>query len=83
MWILAAHPNPEDEPPETQLAQGRNLERLALFDSFDAAVAQARAIAPRTITPFTETRKGRPHLCIPDGLGYPVTAEPMGDAMRG
>lgn len=61
----------------------RNLERLALFGGFDAAVAQARAIPVRTITPFTQARDGRPHLCIPDDLGYPITAEPMGEAMRG
>ena len=61
----------------------RNLERLALFDSFDAAVAQAAAIPARTITPFTEERDGRTHLCIPADLGYPVTGEPMGGAMRG
>ena len=61
----------------------RNLERLAQFASFAAAEAQARAIPVRTITPFTQQRDGRPHLCIPDDLGYPVTAEPMRSAMRG
>lgn len=61
----------------------RNLERLALFGSFAEAAAQARAYPVRTITPVTEQRDGRPHLCIPADLGYPVTAEPMRDAMRG
>ncbi|MGP7796447.1 NUDIX domain-containing protein [Sphingomonas sp. CLY1604] len=61
----------------------RTLERLALFDSFDAAVAQAVAHPVRTITPVVEDRDGRPHLCIPDDLGYPVTAEPMSAALRG
>jgi 8-oxo-dGTP pyrophosphatase MutT (NUDIX family) len=61
----------------------RNLERLALFASYDDAVAQARAYPLRTITPFAEDRDGTPYLCIPDDLGYPVTAEPMGEAMRG
>ena len=61
----------------------RNLERLAQFDGFDAAVAQAEAIPVQTITPFTEDRDGATHLCIPAGLGYPVTGEPMGKAMRG
>lgn len=61
----------------------RNLERLALFDSFDAAVAQARAMPARTITPFAEERDGLMHLCIPADLGYPVTGEPMAEAMRG
>lgn len=61
----------------------RNLERLARYDSFAAAVTDARAHPVGTITPFVEDRNGHPHLCIPAGLGYPVTAEPMGGAMRG
>jgi 8-oxo-dGTP pyrophosphatase MutT (NUDIX family) len=61
----------------------RNLERLAQFASFDQAAAQARAIPVRTITPWTEDRDGRPYLCIPNDLGYPVTAEAMNSAMRG
>jgi hypothetical protein len=28
-------------------------------------------------------RGGIEHLCIPDDLGYPVTSEPMSDAVRG
>src|SRR3546814_3785763 len=54
----------------------RNLERLAGFASFGDAVANARAFPVRTVAPWTETRDGDPHLCIPDDLGYPVTARP-------
>ena len=61
----------------------RNLERLAQFADFDAAAEHARAIPVRTITPYMEERDGRPHLCIPDDLGYPVTGEAMSAAMRG
>lgn len=61
----------------------RNLERLARFDSFDAAVADARAHPVRTITPRVELRDGVPHLCLPEDCGYPVTAEPMVDVRRG
>lgn len=61
----------------------RNLERLAQFADFDAAVAQAGAYPIRTITPWQEDRDGRAHLCIPADLGYPITAEPLGNAMRG
>ena len=60
----------------------RNLERLAQFASFDTAAAQAHAIPVTTITPFEEERDGRAHLCIPEGLGYPITAEPMGAVRR-
>jgi len=61
----------------------RNLERLALYASFEEAVADARARPARTVTPWTEDRDGIEHLCIPDDLGYPVTAETLARAMRG
>ena len=61
----------------------RNLERLAMFASFDDAVADAAAHPVRTITPFVEDRADGAFLCIPDDLGYPVTAERMTSAMRG
>lgn len=61
----------------------RNLERLALYGSFTAAVADARAHPVRTITPHREERDGVPYLCIPDDLGYPVTAVPMAEVNRG
>ncbi len=60
-----------------------NLERLAQFASFDDAVAHARQIPARMVTPWVEERDGAPHLCIPDDLGYPVTAVPMDAAQRG
>ena len=60
----------------------RNLERLALFQGFDAAVAHARAYEVRTITPWVEARDDGEHLCIPDDLGYPVTSEPVSTVRR-
>ncbi|WP_294334321.1 NUDIX domain-containing protein [uncultured Sphingomonas sp.] len=60
----------------------RNLERLALFDGFESAMAQARRFPIETITPFVESRGGVDWLCIPEGLGYPVTAERMDRAVR-
>lgn len=60
----------------------RNLERLATYGSVEAAFADARARQVRTVTPWVEDRGGVPHLCIPDDLGYPVTAEPMASAER-
>ena len=61
----------------------RNLERLARYASFDEATADAAAHPIRTITPFVEERAEGAFLCIPDDLGYPVTAERMTSAMRG
>ncbi|HWT11989.1 MAG TPA: NUDIX domain-containing protein [Allosphingosinicella sp.] len=60
----------------------RNLERLASF----ASIAEARANAARhevaKITPWVEERAGRRFVCIPEGIGYPVTAEPLETARR-
>jgi 8-oxo-dGTP pyrophosphatase MutT (NUDIX family) len=60
----------------------RNLERLARFGS----IAEARADAARhplsRITPWLEERDGGPHVCIPEGIGYPVTSEPLETARR-
>lgn len=61
----------------------RNLERLAQFGSFAEARDHARAMPLRTVTPWTEQRGEVSYLCIPDDLGYPVTAEAMDSAMRG
>jgi 8-oxo-dGTP pyrophosphatase MutT (NUDIX family) len=61
----------------------RNLERLAQYSSFAAACADADAHPVQTITPYVERRDGTDHLCIPDGLGYPVTGEPLAQATRG
>ncbi len=55
----------------------RNLERLAQFDSFAEAKAQAEAIPVRTITPHMGEREGKTWLEIGEDLGYPVTAEPL------
>ncbi len=61
----------------------RNLERLATLHSFEAAKVHAAAHPVDTVTPWIEDRDGAQHLCIPDGLGYPVTSEMLEKAMRG
>lgn len=61
----------------------RNLERLALCDSIEALVEHARHYPFETVTPWIEARNGIDHLCIPEGLGYPVTSEPLSSAKRG
>ena len=60
----------------------RNLERLAQFASFDAAAADAARWPVETITPFVEVCGGVEMVCIPGGLGYPVTSEPIATAFR-
>lgn len=61
----------------------RNLERLATLPGYEAALEHCRATPVRMIAPVIEQRDGTDHLCIPEGLGYPVTAVPLAEAMRG
>jgi 8-oxo-dGTP pyrophosphatase MutT (NUDIX family) len=61
----------------------RNMERLAQFGCHADAVDHVAQFPVRMIMPFIEERDGRPFLCIPENMGYPVTSEPMGSAMRG
>lgn len=60
----------------------RNLERLALFDTFEAARDHALTTPVETISPFIEERDGERWLMIPDNLGYPVLGEPLETAQR-
>ena len=61
----------------------RNLERLALFDTFEAACQHVEVFPIDVISPFVEIQDGEQWLMIPDGLGYPVLGEPIETAMRG
>lgn len=60
-----------------------NLERLAQFSTVDAVVDHARTSPVTLVTPWAETRAGQEYLCIPEGLGYPVTAHLRNTALRG
>jgi hypothetical protein len=60
----------------------RNLERLAGFASLEEARADALRHPVRQITPWVEERDGRRFVCIPEGIGYPVTSEPYESARR-
>jgi 8-oxo-dGTP pyrophosphatase MutT (NUDIX family) len=61
----------------------RNLERLALFDSYTAAAAHAAAFPVETVLTYMEERDGKRWLCIPDSHGYPVLAESYDTVKRG
>jgi 8-oxo-dGTP pyrophosphatase MutT (NUDIX family) len=61
----------------------RNLERLALFGSFDAAAAHAAEHPVSTVLTYIDKREDGSWLCIPDGHGYPVLEESFERAMRG
>jgi 8-oxo-dGTP pyrophosphatase MutT (NUDIX family) len=60
----------------------RNLERLARFGSLTEARADAERHPVRQITPWVEERDGQRFVCIPEGIGYPVTAEAYESARR-
>jgi 8-oxo-dGTP pyrophosphatase MutT (NUDIX family) len=60
----------------------RNLERLARFASFEDARDDALRHPVRQITPWVEERGGERWVCIPEGIGYPVTAERYETARR-
>lgn len=83
-WSTAQHVIDQADAGDVQVIfpTRRNLERLAMLASFDAAVAHANAIAPALITPWIEDRGGAPHICIPEDRGYPITAQPLDKARR-
>jgi 8-oxo-dGTP pyrophosphatase MutT (NUDIX family) len=60
----------------------RNLERLARFGSIGEAREDARRHPVQRITPWVEEHDGARWVCIPEGMGYPVTAERYETARR-
>ena len=60
----------------------RNLERLARFASIAEIYADAARHPVTRITPWVAEVDGAPHVCIPEGIGYPVTSEPLETARR-
>lgn len=84
-WASAARALEMADSGETSIIfpTRRNLERLAQFSSFAAARDHAAVTPIRTISPSREERGGEMHLTIPEGLGYPVTAQPMSTVRRG
>jgi 8-oxo-dGTP pyrophosphatase MutT (NUDIX family) len=61
----------------------RNLERLALHNSFAAMRADAQTHPIEPITPWVEEHEGEKFVTIPGDLGYPVTRERLDDLWRG
>jgi len=61
----------------------RILERLALHGSFAQACTHAAAHPQPVITARRKMRGGAEFLTIPDGLGYPVTAQALAEVQRG
>ena len=83
-WVTAADVLDRDRAGQVQLIfpTRRTLERLAQHDSFDAMLADAQAHSLEPVTPWVEERDGERFITIPDGIGYPVTSEPLETARR-
>ncbi|HYW15318.1 MAG TPA: NUDIX hydrolase [Allosphingosinicella sp.] len=83
-WASAATVLDEIEAGRTKaiFPTRRNLERLARFGSLDEAREDSARHPVRQITPWVEERGGQRLVCIPEGIGYPVTSEPYESARR-
>jgi 8-oxo-dGTP pyrophosphatase MutT (NUDIX family) len=84
-WISAVEALEHERRGEARLIfpTRRNLERLALHDSFAAMVADAESHPVEPISPWVEETEGESFITIPDGLGYPVTREKLDGLWRG
>ena len=84
-WVSAAGALEMAEQGEIKLIfpTRRNLERLALFNTFAEAKAQAEAIPVRPIIPQIDTSGAKPMLTIMEDAGYPITSELLESVARG
>ena len=85
LWISAEEALERDLNGEARLIfpTRRNLERLALHQSFDAIAADARSHPIEPISPWVEEIDGDNFITIPEGIGYPVTREKLDGLWRG
>ena len=81
--IYRAKGRPDFNPLIVHVPDHAAAERLAQFDSFAETAAHAAQYPVKLLLTYVEERDGVPHICIPDGHGYPVVAEAMTSAMRG
>jgi 8-oxo-dGTP pyrophosphatase MutT (NUDIX family) len=84
-WVTAAEVLERDRRGEARLIfpTRRNLERLALHDSFEEIRADALSHPIEPVTPWVEEREGERFITIPSHLGYPVTEERLEGLWRG
>lgn len=84
-WITASEALKRADKGEAQVIfpTRRNLERLAQFGTIDALVEHARTTPLVTVQPEVRVLDDGPHLCIPEGIGYPITREALTSALRG
>ncbi|WBX82999.1 NUDIX hydrolase [Sphingosinicella microcystinivorans] len=83
-WITPAEAiaRADRKEAEVMFPTRRNLERLAQFGSIEALIGHAAETPVVTVQPEVRMCDDGPHLCIPEGIGYPVTREPLETARR-
>lgn len=84
-WVSAAGALDMAETGEIKLIfpTRRNLERLAMFSSYEEAKAQAESIPVKPIIPQIDTSGEKPMLRIMEDAGYPITSELLESVARG
>jgi 8-oxo-dGTP pyrophosphatase MutT (NUDIX family) len=84
-WISAAEALARADRREAEVIfpTRRNLERLAQFTSIAALIDHARTTPLVTVQPEVRMLDDGQYLCIPEGIGYPVTREALTSALRG
>lgn len=84
-WATAAEVLEKADKSEVKIIfpTRRNLERLAMFGSFDAAAGHAAEHPVTMVQTYIDKREDGNWLSIPDGHGYPVLAERIETALRG
>jgi len=84
-WLSAAGVLEREQRGEARLIfpTRRNLERLALHNSFAEIRADGLAHPIEPVTPWVEERGGEKFITIPADLGYPVTEERLDGLWRG
>ena len=84
-WVRASDALTRADAGETSIIfpTRRNLERLAQHDTVEKLVMHACAHPVTLVQPVIEQREDGMYLCIPEGIGFPVTAEKLDRALRG
>ena len=84
-WVTAAAMLEEEQAGSSRLIYPtrKMLERLAKHRDFQSIADEARILADVTITPMIESSPEGDFITIPEGLGYPVTRDPLDRVRRG
>ena len=84
-WVSATRMLEEEQAGEARLIYPtrKMLERLAMHRTLRAVVEDARSRPTVTVTPEIELTAEGAFITIPEGLGYPLTREPLDRVRRG